>query len=216
MKSFTLFIIAAIVASAAAINEPVASPTDSIERELAEYERQLGTGVTGAPTATPGRPTDGSRGGRIHIAASCRRRMDEHILCTFGAVIYMKRRVLYPSDRPAAPFSSASSDRSECLRLISSYGSGKSGKGSKASTKGGKGSGSSKGGKGDDSMSYGSYSSSYSSGKSGKGSSKGSKGDSGKSGKGSGSKGGKGGSVSMSYGSYSSSYASSGKAGKRE
>ena len=59
MKSFTLFICAAIVTASSAINEPVASPTDSIERELAEYERQLGTDVTGAPTATPGRPTDG-------------------------------------------------------------------------------------------------------------------------------------------------------------
>eukprot|EP00984_Skeletonema_dohrnii_P032993 scaffold28254_cov97-Skeletonema_dohrnii-CCMP3373.AAC.1 len=71
MKSFALFISAAIVASAAAINEPVASPTDAIERELAEYERQLGTDVTGSPTATPGRPTGGVslllyiRGGRL-------------------------------------------------------------------------------------------------------------------------------------------------------
>ena len=59
MKSFTLFISAAIVASSAAINEPVASPTAAVERELAEYERQLGTDVTGTPTATPGRPTSG-------------------------------------------------------------------------------------------------------------------------------------------------------------
>ena len=59
MKSFTLFISAAIVASAAAINEPVASPTAAIERELAAYERQLGTDVTGAPTEIPGRPTSG-------------------------------------------------------------------------------------------------------------------------------------------------------------
>jgi len=59
MRSFTLFICAAIVTASSAINEPVASPTDSIERELAEYERQLGTDVTGAPTVTPGRPTDG-------------------------------------------------------------------------------------------------------------------------------------------------------------
>ena len=59
MKSFQAVIIAAIAVSAAAINEPVASPTAAIERELAEYERQLGTDVTGAPTATPGRPTGG-------------------------------------------------------------------------------------------------------------------------------------------------------------
>ena len=59
MKSFQAVIIAAIVASSAAINEPVASPTAAIERELAEYERMLGTDVTGTPTATPGRPTGG-------------------------------------------------------------------------------------------------------------------------------------------------------------
>ncbi len=59
MKSFQALIIAAIMASATAINEPVASPTAAIERELAEYERQLGTGVTGTPTETPDRPTDG-------------------------------------------------------------------------------------------------------------------------------------------------------------
>ena len=57
MKSFQAVIIAAVVASSAAINEPVASPTAAVERELAEYERQLGTDVTGTPTATPGRPT---------------------------------------------------------------------------------------------------------------------------------------------------------------
>ena len=54
MKSFQAVIIAAIVASSAAINEPVASPTAAIERELAEYERQLGTDVSPAPT-DPGR-----------------------------------------------------------------------------------------------------------------------------------------------------------------
>ena len=59
MKSFTLLISAAIVASSAAINEPVSSPTAAVERELVEYERQLGTDVTGTPTATPGRPTGG-------------------------------------------------------------------------------------------------------------------------------------------------------------
>ena len=51
MKSFTLLITGAIIASSAtAINEPVASPTAAIERELAEYERQLGTDVSPAPT----------------------------------------------------------------------------------------------------------------------------------------------------------------------
>eukprot|EP00573_Skeletonema_grethae_P000616 CAMPEP_0201686000 /NCGR_PEP_ID=MMETSP0578-20130828/601_1 /ASSEMBLY_ACC=CAM_ASM_000663 /TAXON_ID=267565 /ORGANISM="Skeletonema grethea, Strain CCMP 1804" /LENGTH=80 /DNA_ID=CAMNT_0048169987 /DNA_START=53 /DNA_END=291 /DNA_ORIENTATION=+ len=60
MKSFQAVIVAAIVASSAAINEPVSSPTAAVERELAEYERQLGTDVTGTPTATPGRPTSGS------------------------------------------------------------------------------------------------------------------------------------------------------------
>ena len=55
MKSFQAVIIAAIVASSAAINEPVASPTAAIERELAAYERQLGTDVTAAPTDIPGR-----------------------------------------------------------------------------------------------------------------------------------------------------------------
>ena len=57
MKSFTLLISAAIATAASAVNEPVASPTAAIERELAEYERQLGTDVTGAPTDIPGRPT---------------------------------------------------------------------------------------------------------------------------------------------------------------
>ena len=50
MKSFQAVILAAIVASSAAINEPAASPTAAIERELAEYERQLGTDVSPAPT----------------------------------------------------------------------------------------------------------------------------------------------------------------------
>ena len=59
MKSFQAVIIAALaVSSAAAINEPVASPTAAIERELAEYERQLGTDVSPAPTGVD-RPTDG-------------------------------------------------------------------------------------------------------------------------------------------------------------
>ena len=67
MKSFALFVSAAIVAAASAINEPVASPTAAIERELAEYERQLGTGVTGAPTGVPGRPTGG-----VSLQSICR------------------------------------------------------------------------------------------------------------------------------------------------
>jgi hypothetical protein len=57
MKSFQAVIIAAIVASSVAINEPVASPSAAIERELAEYERQLGTDITGTPTGMPPRPT---------------------------------------------------------------------------------------------------------------------------------------------------------------
>ena len=59
MKSFQSVIIAALAVSAAAINEPVASPTAAVERELASYERQLGTDVTGTPTETPPRPTGG-------------------------------------------------------------------------------------------------------------------------------------------------------------
>ncbi len=55
MKSFQAVVIAAIVASSTAINEPVASPTAAIERELAAYERQLGTGTTAAPTENPDR-----------------------------------------------------------------------------------------------------------------------------------------------------------------
>ena len=58
MKSFQAVIIAALAISSAAINEPVASPTAAIERELAEYERQLGTDVSPAPTGVD-RPTDG-------------------------------------------------------------------------------------------------------------------------------------------------------------
>lgn len=59
MKSFQAIVIAAIAASSAAVNVPVPSPTAAIERELAEYERQLGTDVTGTPTETPPRPTGG-------------------------------------------------------------------------------------------------------------------------------------------------------------
>jgi hypothetical protein len=59
MKSFQAVIIAAIVVASVAINEPVASSTADIERELAEYERQLGTDITGTPTGTPPRPTPG-------------------------------------------------------------------------------------------------------------------------------------------------------------
>ena len=58
MKSFQAVIIAALAISSAAINEPVASPTAAIERELAEYERQLGTDVSPAPTGVD-RPTSG-------------------------------------------------------------------------------------------------------------------------------------------------------------
>ena len=58
MKSFQAVIIAALaISTATAINEPVASPTAAIERELAEYERQLGTDVSPAPTGVD-RPTD--------------------------------------------------------------------------------------------------------------------------------------------------------------
>ena len=62
MKSFQAVIIAALAVSSAAINEPVASPTSAIERELAEYERELGTGITEPPTGIPGRPTNGGDG----------------------------------------------------------------------------------------------------------------------------------------------------------
>jgi len=67
MKSFTLFICAAIVASSAAVNEPVASPAAAVERELAEYERQLGTGITGTPTKNPPRPSGGVSAIRLVI-----------------------------------------------------------------------------------------------------------------------------------------------------
>ncbi len=62
MKSFQAVIIAALAVSSAAINEPVASPSAAIERELSEYERQLGTDVTGEPTGLPPRPTPGGDG----------------------------------------------------------------------------------------------------------------------------------------------------------
>ena len=72
MKSFQAVILAAIVASSAAINEPVASPTAAIERELAEYERQLGTDVSPAPT--PG----GGRGVSLSLGClSCQRESTE-------------------------------------------------------------------------------------------------------------------------------------------
>ena len=96
MKSFTLFISAAIVASSAAINEPVSSPTAAVERELAEYERQLGTDVTGTPTATPGRPTSGVSCILLHILSESR----DPLLVVFcqcqlrecGAMIFECRR----------------------------------------------------------------------------------------------------------------------------
>ena len=57
MKNFRAVVIAAIVTGAAAINEPVASPTVAIEAEVAEFERQLGTDASGYPTETPRRPS---------------------------------------------------------------------------------------------------------------------------------------------------------------
>ena len=62
MKCWYTFILSTlIIASASAINEPVASPTAAmgIERDLQEYERLLGTDFTGAPSEVPGRPTAG-------------------------------------------------------------------------------------------------------------------------------------------------------------
>ena len=50
MKTFTWIVLAVIATAASAINEPVASPTAAIERELAEYERQLGDEITAEPT----------------------------------------------------------------------------------------------------------------------------------------------------------------------
>ena len=53
MKTFTWIVLAVIATAASAINEPVvASPTAAIERELAEYERQLGDETTAEPTGT--------------------------------------------------------------------------------------------------------------------------------------------------------------------
>ena len=57
MKASTLFICAAIIATSCASNEPVASPTAEIERELAAFERQLGTNIPGTPTTSPRRPS---------------------------------------------------------------------------------------------------------------------------------------------------------------
>jgi len=61
MKSFQAIIIAAIFASAAAANEPVASPAAAnIERELDEHERVLfasGGGDRGTGTNSPPSPT---------------------------------------------------------------------------------------------------------------------------------------------------------------
>ena len=62
MKSFqALFLIATVVASAAAANEPVASPAAAnVERELAEYEKRhlqtQGTPATSGPTPDIPRP----------------------------------------------------------------------------------------------------------------------------------------------------------------
>ena len=57
MKSFIVFIGAALIAAVSAVNEPVASPTAAIEAELAAFERQLGTNIPGNPTTSPRRPT---------------------------------------------------------------------------------------------------------------------------------------------------------------
>ena len=57
MKSFIVFIGAALIAAVSAVNEPVASPSAAIEAELAAFERQLGTDIPGTPTASPRRPT---------------------------------------------------------------------------------------------------------------------------------------------------------------
>ena len=63
MKSFqALFLIATVIASAAAANEPVASPAAAnVERELAEYEKrhlqEQGTPATSPPQPTIPRPT---------------------------------------------------------------------------------------------------------------------------------------------------------------
>ena len=84
MKSFQAVIIAALAISTAAINEPVASPTAAIKRELAEYERQLGTDVTGTPTANPGRPTDRPDGvsSSFFYVLSCLRAETACLLCS--------------------------------------------------------------------------------------------------------------------------------------
>ena len=49
MKTFTWIVLAVIAAAASAIDVSTAA----IERELAEYERQLGTDVSPAPTGFP-------------------------------------------------------------------------------------------------------------------------------------------------------------------
>jgi len=54
LSSFKAAILSAIITGAAAINEPVASPSAAIE---AEFERQLGTNIPGDPTASPRRPS---------------------------------------------------------------------------------------------------------------------------------------------------------------
>ena len=59
MKSFQAVVLTAIIAAASAVNEPVASPTAAIERELAEFERQLGTEITPMPSDNNPRPAGG-------------------------------------------------------------------------------------------------------------------------------------------------------------
>ena len=57
LSSFKAAILSAIITGAAAINEPVASPSAAIEAELAQFERQLGTDIPGNPTTSPRRPS---------------------------------------------------------------------------------------------------------------------------------------------------------------
>ena len=58
MKSFQAVIISAILAAAAAANEPVASPT-IFKKELAEYEHQLRNLQGGSMSVPTIQPTSG-------------------------------------------------------------------------------------------------------------------------------------------------------------